>query len=127
MKILVDTSVIIDFLRRESPQNSCFSRLAKDYNLSISLVTVVELYSGRSVRRKETRERIDKIISAMEIFIPDLGISKEAGLLRSAHDLSLSDAIIASTALSQKIMLATLDHGDFKNIKGIKLVDLNKS
>ena len=43
--------------------------------------------------------------------------------LRQIHDLSLGDSIIAATALNSRLDLATRNIGDFKRIKGLKLVD----
>ena len=61
-KIVVDTSIIIDFLRSNNKQNSLLYKLAEE-DLYISIVTHTELYAGKSIwvdnEAKESLEKVD--------------------------------------------------------------------
>lgn len=121
MKIIIDTSVIIDYLRTKNLQ-SLFIRIEKTHEIVLSLITVAELYSGRSVQMEgEDKETLDGIVGGAEIIIPDLTAVKNVGRLRSEYQLSLGDAFVAALALDLNVPLATLDARDFKQIDGLKL------
>lgn len=124
MRIIVDTSIIIDYLRTKD-LNSLYAKLITDNTLIVSLISIAELYSGKSIRKKEQKEIIEKIIDSLEVIIPDIKIAKNAGRLRAEYQLSLSDAFIAALTLDLDLPLATLDYSDFKKIKGLKLYSLS--
>lgn len=121
MKLVIDTSVIIDYLRTKSLDSS-YVKLKTGNELLISLISVAELFSGKSARKPGyRREMLDKILEGMEINIPTVDLAKKAGLLRSEYDLSLGDAFIAALAIKLNLPLATLDTRDFGRIKGLKI------
>ena len=121
MKIVVDTSVIIDYLRSKTPDETLFYDLSQKHDLVISLVTVAEIYSGKSANTAKGQKIIKSIIEGMEIRIPDFELAKLAGELRMKYQLSISDAFIGVLALKLDIPLATLDTSDFNKIKNLKL------
>jgi len=43
--------------------------------------------------------------------------------IRKSRSIKLPDAIIAATVLDQKLILVTHNLSDFKNIKGLKIID----
>ena len=88
----------------------------------ISLITIAELYSGKSAKKEKQKEIIEKILESLEIIIPDIKIAKEAGKLRAEYHLSLGDAFIAALALDLNVPLATLDVRDFNQIDGLKML-----
>lgn len=121
-KIVVDTSVIIDFLRRKDKENSLLYRLAEE-DLSASIITHTELYAGKSIwENNETKETLEKVLSGLSLISLDKNISQEAGHIKSCANISLIDAIIASTAIVNNMELATLNIKDFEKIKNIKIV-----
>lgn len=121
-KLLLDTSVIIDFLRSKDKQNTLFFRLARE-NLSISIITHSELYAGKSVwEKKEAREELEKLFSGMTILPFDEEISKKAGYLKArSHISSLLDCIIGASSIHYELELATLNVSEFRNMNGITL------
>ena len=55
-EVLLDISVIIDFLRRKKKEQTVLYLLVEgDYDLSIFLITHTELYAGKSVWEKQRR------------------------------------------------------------------------
>ena len=52
-KILVDTSVLIDFLRKKNKENTLLWSLKEKYNnLSVSVISVFELFAGATDDKK---------------------------------------------------------------------------
>ena len=123
-KILVDTSVIIDFLRRKDKENSAFYKtfFKKNNKPTISLTTITELWAGKSMEKKESLKFIKELVVNCEILPSSSNTAKLAGkiLRRSNYQISFQDAQIASLALENNLPLLTLDKKDFGKIKGIK-------
>lgn len=122
MKLLVDTSVIIDFLRRKDKENSILFRISKE-DLYISIVTHTEVYGGKSVWEFDrARQEIEVLFSNISILPLEIEISQEAGKIKAYnHDRTILDCIIAATSLHHGLELATLNIKDFKKIKGLKI------
>jgi predicted nucleic acid-binding protein len=122
-KVLLDSSVVIDFLRRKDKRDSFLTSIP-DYNFYISIVTHTELYSGKSIwEKKEARDELEKFLSIITILPLIEGISRKAGnIIAYNHDRSFMDCIIAATAINHKLTLATLNVKDFEKIKGLKLL-----
>ncbi|MEA3355154.1 MAG: type II toxin-antitoxin system VapC family toxin [Patescibacteria group bacterium] len=122
-RVLVDTSVVIDFLRRKDKENSWLHKLAKKkVNLWISILTHTELYSGTSVWKSIKAKRdLEKTLSGLKLINVNEGISMLAGRIRSKLGVELPDAVIAATAIENKLSLATLNQKHFKGIRGLNL------
>lgn len=122
-KLLLDTSVIIDFLRRKDKQNSLLFLLIKqERELAISIITYTELFSGRSVwEDKKLYDAIEKLCIGFIIYGLETNIAQKAGYLKAKSKIDLMDAIIAATALNFELNLVTLNTKDFEKIKDIKL------
>jgi predicted nucleic acid-binding protein len=119
--LLVDTSVIIDFLRQKDKSNTWFYQLAS-VNLCVSIMTHAELYAGKSVwERTEAREELEELFSGMKILSVEEAISLKAGQLKATYGVSLLDGLIAATALEYDLALATLNKKDFEMILGLVL------
>ncbi len=122
-KIVVDTSIIIDFLRRKDKVNSLLYHLAEE-DLSVSIITHTELYAGKSVwEHNEPKEILEKVLSGISFIPLDKTISQKAGYIKSYTNISLIDAVIAATALVQNMEVATLNIKDFEKVKAIKIVN----
>lgn len=120
-KLVVDTSVIIDFLRSNNKEDSLLYKLAEE-DLYISIVTHTELYAGKSVwENSEARESLEKVLSGMSFVALDKRISERAGYIKSYSNISLIDALIAATALIDNMELITLNTKDFEKVKGLKM------
>lgn len=122
-KILIDTDVIIDFLRG-------YGKRAKDIFLKIenrqikplvSLISIIELYSGEDTETKSKLRVLQQLLSYFDVFVPDLFCAKLAGSLRRKYKLSLADAVIAASCQMQQAELLTFNTKHFKAISEIKL------
>lgn len=122
-RIVVDTSVIVDFLRRKDKQNSLLISLVQNkYQLAISIITHSELYAGKSVwERKEAGKELETLFSGMDVLPLSEEISKKAGEIKARHNINLLDAIIAASAIIGKLKLAILNVKDFQKIDKMNL------
>ena len=120
--ILCDTNILIEFYKGNSDIVQELERVGLS-NLSISVITPGELYFGA----KDKRElgQIKKNLSLLKQVPLDTDISERfLALLEEyalSHKLSVPDALIAATALSQNISLYTLNLKDFQFIPDLQL------
>lgn len=122
-KILVDTDVLIDFLRGfEKRAKSIFVAIQKkEVQGWISLVSVTELYAGKDVEEESKLASLEKLLSLFSIALPDLPIAQYAGLLKRYHALGLADAYIAATCIEENLSLVTFNTKHFRSIPTLKL------
>lgn len=64
--ILIDTSVIIEFLRKQNKQDTYLWKIKEvDFNCHVSIITVFELYAGAVTERH--RKNLKKLLKWMDI------------------------------------------------------------
>ncbi len=106
---LVDTDVVIDYLREFPAAVVWWEALAEQPN--ISAITVGELYAG--VRDGSERQTLELFVTISPIINVDIKIAEAAGLhvrqYRKSHGVLIPDAMIASTAESVGAQLVTLN------------------
>jgi len=119
-RLLLDTDVMVDFLRG----NGKAVALVKDNAGSILLSTIVvaELYAG--VRDGPELSALDDFIAFCRIVSVTPEIARAGGLLKrdyyKSHGTGLGDAIIAATAQIERADLKTLNVKHFPMFKGLK-------
>jgi len=124
-KLLIDTSVIIDFLRKKDKRKSKFWRYINKYDCYISIITHFELFCGANTKLK--RAELEKLLNFLTVINFNTDISFQASniftsLKKQNKLIEFRDIFIASTAMSLKIPLATLNKKHFDRVKGIKLL-----
>src|SRR5664279_3486464 len=124
-RLLLDTSVIIDFLRMGNKQETLFYKLAQE-EISISVITHTELYAGKSVWKNEkAREELETLFSGITILPLTQEISTKAGEIKAIHhNIGLLDCIIGATAMAHDLPLVTLNIKDFEHIVGVTLYNI---
>lgn len=121
-QIIVDTSVIIDFIRNKNKAVTLFYKLTKDYKLCISILTQAELYGGKSIWEKtQAKKELEKILSGLNIIPLQNDIIQSAGRLKAKYGTDIVDSIIAASAIDYDVELVTLNIKDFEKISGLKL------
>ncbi len=121
-KFLMDNNVISNYFSNLfSPKGMTFVADVIDTIPNVSVITEIEALSWTS--KDKNKEKI------MRQFINDatiVGLSKEVVhqciTIRRNHKIKTPDAIIAATAMVHKYTLLTSDV-DFKNIRGLKVID----
>lgn len=121
--ILIDTSIIIDFLRRKDKENTLFFQLLnKKQQVFCSIITHTELYSVKSIwKSKHAKDTLTTTLSTVKVLPFSEELSQQAGKIRALENIPILDAIIAATVIYHHLSLATLNRKDFEKIKGIKL------
>jgi predicted nucleic acid-binding protein len=119
--ILVDTDVLIDYLRGLPAAVSFLEDLTEP--LLISSMTVAELYAG--VREGEERQILDLFIQAFEVVPVDDEIAIQGGLFRrdyrASHGTGLADALLAATAERRRLQFVTLNARHYPMLSDLKV------
>ncbi|MEK7165421.1 MAG: PIN domain-containing protein [Patescibacteria group bacterium] len=122
MKIIIDASVFIDYLRRKQRLDTLYAQIQFNNELVTSIVILGEVYSGKSAQLNgEQRETIEEIVNGIEIISPTLKTAQHVGSLRYSYDMSLGDAFIAALAIELTCPLATLNSRHFQKIPSLSL------
>lgn len=118
---LVDSDVLIDYLRGFENARKFLLKANEGKLLLISVVSVVEIFSGKETRGEEKKDRIEEFLENFEIIELDARIAKYAGELRRDYQKPFADMIIAATAIFLGISLATKNIKHFEGIKNLEL------
>lgn len=131
MKVLLDTSVCIGFLRRHAPT---IERLLgyKTREVAIPAHAVTELEHGilLSLRRKQARQDVERLLAKYPVLTFDAAAARRAGGLMyelGRHGLTMKffDLMIAAQAMEAGLTLATAD-ADFEPLSGTRGLKLAK-
>lgn len=117
---VVDTSIFIDHFRGYKPATDFFNSL-KDSSLFFSALSETELLVGKSCDDFNKRESILQFLKRWKKFDVTNPIAVKAGDLRRLYNITITDAIIAATALVNDAELLTRDIDDFKQIRELKV------
>jgi predicted nucleic acid-binding protein len=124
--IWIDSSVLINHYKEKNKTNTVFYSLVEKYEqLYISVVTEYEILIGA---RSETQVSYWKnVFSDFFILnyisaINEVAINTSLSLIPKGLNIEFKDLIIASTALYNKMPLATLNEKHFINIPGLQLI-----
>ena len=123
-RILIDTSILIDYYRKKNVDKTLFYHLAGKYDFCISIISEFEFLIGFS---DEKLAFAKEIIKGMDIFDINNVISEEArriylNLRRTNKMIPFSDLFIAATAVNCNIPLATLNKKHFEFVDGLELL-----
>nr|WP_319523711.1 type II toxin-antitoxin system VapC family toxin [uncultured Desulfosarcina sp.] len=118
--ILVDTDVMIDFLRGYNKAVAFIENFSS--RIILSSIVVAELYAG--VKGGQELAVLENFLSLFRIVPVTVGIAKKGGLYKrdfgKSHGVGLADAILAATADMEKARLKTLNVKHYPMIKGLQ-------
>lgn len=118
--IIVDTDVLIDFLRGNDKAITFIDKFSP--HIILSPIVIAELYAG--VKGADEQSVLDNFISLFRVVPIDSEIAKAGGLYKrdfgKSHRVGLADAILAATADKENAELKTLNIKHYPMIKGIK-------
>ena len=123
MKLVVDTSILIDKLRGGRKWDNFLENLDDGVKLYLPSIVVFELFSGISSRKSEI---VKKILGFRKYFFGvDLTweIARRAAEINRDYpgDLDVPDYIIGATALSLGAEVVTLNIKHFRQIPGVSI------
>ena len=118
--ILLDTDVLVDFLRGHSKALAFVN--AQSDRIILSSIVVAELFAG--VRGDAEQVVLEDFISLFRVIPVDAEIAKTGGLYKRdyarSHGVGLADAILAATAESENAELKTLNTKHYPMFKGLR-------
>lgn len=126
VKLLVDTDVIIDYLKGVRPAKDLFR--SKDIEIYCSILSKKELLSKEGLNNSE-RKRITELMSRLKVLKIDNEINQKYMLLINRYGegySSIVDYIIAATACAKRLPLLTRNRKHFEHIKEITLSPVYK-
>jgi len=116
MRLLLDTSVLIDTLRHRRGRRELLARLARDgHTLTTSALNVAEVFAG--MRPNEERAT-ETFLRALECYELTGAAARVAGAMKrnwggKGRTLTLADTMIAAVALEHDCVLMTDNRKDF--------------
>jgi len=122
-KILADTSVWIEFFKKESEIGDKLSSLLAEGSVTICGIVIFELLQG--IKSDKEKSIILNAISELPYIEMDSSLWQKSAMLaaslrRKGITLPLSDVIIASISLEHNLSIFTLDK-HFDDIPGITI------
>ena len=120
LKYLMDSNVIIDYLGNKLPATN--SAFIDSLPIVISVITRIEITGWYNA----TNQQIQKLMAFSEkAFVYQLNeeIIIQTIHIRQKHKIKLPDAIIAATAIVNKLTLITHDIDDYSVVKNLKIAD----
>ena len=129
MKLLVDTSILIDYLRGGLRGQNFITEIedSDDIELFIPTIVVFELFSGKSTQNPNVVAKITDLLRFFQRVDLDEKIAKYAGQLYrdSKVKIQIPDYLIAASALQMNAVIATLNKKHFEQIPNINLYPLS--
>ncbi len=124
MKIVFDTTILIDHLRNFAKATELIKKVKnKEIVGYISALTEAELFAGKDSENEKKRTLLSELILQFTKIYVDNEIAKKSGEFKRKYNISLGDSIIAATAFTQKSKLWTKNIGHFQKIKEIEWED----
>ncbi len=120
--VCLDSDVLIDYLRGTTNARDFLLERVGKTPLFISVVGIVEIYSGKDTEIPEKKEIIEVFLTNFRIIILTQGIAKRAGELRRDHQKPFADMIIAASAMEYGLPLVTRNIKHFRTIRGLKVL-----
>lgn len=120
--MLLDTNILIDYLRLHAPAMRFLESLSQKER-TISVITQMELLQGCS--RKIDEQRVIRFLNHFKIYPVSNATSDKALIFYQKYhweaQLDIPDAFIAATAMVHHLSLVTLNMKHYKSIPGLKI------
>jgi predicted nucleic acid-binding protein len=107
MQVLIDTDVLINFLRGNVVARDFLTSMINEADLSCSAITIAEIHAGM---KEHERDKTMELLSGLTIVDVTLKIAEKAGSYKrntKSQSLELDDCLIAATAFVRRAILAT--------------------
>lgn len=126
-KIVVDTDVIIDYLKKRQPGAELLKKAYRKYLLHVTSITVYELMYG--VQKSGKTGLINRLLRYVTVIPFDDAAARKAAafhysLTSKGMDIGIKDAFIAAMCEVHKLPLLTRNVRHFSRIPGLKLLSL---
>lgn len=119
MDWLIDTNILIDHLRGTARATAFLRKARKQQTLWISVITVAEIYAGQQMRQPKEKAKVVRFLRLFRVAYLDGTIAAIGGEIARDYGTALPDALIAATALSKGLRLATRNVRHFQGIPNL--------
>jgi predicted nucleic acid-binding protein len=123
--VVIDTDILIDLGLDRDDAVKTISILEENYQLTISVITAMELYSG--CRSKRDLKKVEELIADLSIDFVSKSISERAFELmkkfRSSHGVEINDLLIASTAMESNAKMISKNQKHYQFLPGLELLE----
>ncbi|MFN3488661.1 MAG: type II toxin-antitoxin system VapC family toxin [Emticicia sp.] len=125
--ILVDTSILIDYFRKQNKEKTILYQLfSENEDLAISVITKYELMLGSNPQQDlfwiALLQKVNVISLDESIIDETVRIKKE--LKTKNQEIGLADMLIAATAKFHQFKLATLNINHFKRVNQLQILEI---
>jgi tRNA(fMet)-specific endonuclease VapC len=116
MKVLLDTTILIDVLRRRNQRREWLADLVRGgHTLLTTALNIAEIYAGMQPAEEA---RTEALLSGLELYDLSGPSARLAGRLkntwaRKGHTLTLEDTIVSAIAIERGCALLTDNPKDF--------------
>ncbi len=124
--ICLDTSVLISHKRalKKAKSGTFLFHLAQQYQFAITVISVFELLRGDN--NDEDKFWMDffsrVVILPFDFESSSIAATIDRELIKRGNKIKVTDLIISSIAMRNKLTIATEDKRDFTRIKNLKLI-----
>lgn len=117
MRFLIDTDILVDFFHDQPYAKTLIPNLADKGPLSISVITIAELRAGFT--KDQAEFFLPQLYDLVTIVDLDKEVAEIGGEFRFQYNRSITDMLIAATAVKRECQLVTRNKKDFpmKEIK----------
>jgi predicted nucleic acid-binding protein len=124
IKYLWDTNTCIYYLQQQFPPSAekFIDSTIQEFQPALSIITEIELLCWKDASQKDI-ELLNYFIADSIIFELTKTIKVKTVEIRRANKIKLPDAVIAAAAMENDLILLTRNTSDFKNIRGLKLLN----
>jgi len=127
-RLLIDTSILIDHLRKLHKDKTVFYQLTFHYDYIISSITEFEFSVGSTPRNRQFTEELLAKLSILPFDSACVKVATEIyrDLKAKNQLISLPDIFIAATAISHDLQLLTLNRKHFERVENLKLYTIEE-
>jgi predicted nucleic acid-binding protein len=119
---LLDTNVLVYHVAGDPAATGFLDQTIIDRSFGLSILSVIE-FLGWHGHSDETFAECKALIGLATVFTVDGDVADRAIALRRVKKIKLADAIIAATALANRLSLVTRNTRDFRGINELNLVN----
>ena len=126
MKLVIDTSILIDYLRDGPKGEQFFEAAREEAKFFLPTIVIFELFAGKSTQDANVRQKITAFVKYFERIELTEVIAERAGELYRdvSKTLNVADYIVAASALTMGGTLVTLNNKHFEQIPHLPLYPL---
>ena len=122
--ILIDTDVVIEYLRSKDKPSTELIRLLQKHDVFLSSISEFELYLGARTERHQ--KDLEMVFNVVEVIPFDFGCGRIAANIWKGLELThqhpeIKDIFIASIAIRNDVWLRTFNEKHFKGIEKLKM------